>query len=76
VRHHFGSKDDLRKACDTYAPEAVHNYVDQAMTVKELNEPATIGDVWAPLHPFRRYLARALVDGSPALGSSSTSLWS
>lgn len=68
VRHHFGSKDDLRKACDAYALEALRGYVDQTMTEEGLNDPRTLGEAWTPLHPFRRYLARALIDGSEAAG--------
>jgi TetR/AcrR family transcriptional regulator, regulator of cefoperazone and chloramphenicol sensitivity len=68
VRHHFGSKDDLRKACDAYALDALRGYVDQTMTEEGLNDPRTLGEAWTPLHPFRRYLARALIDGSVAAG--------
>lgn len=68
VRHHFGSKDDLRTACDAYALEALRGYVDQTMTDEGLNDPRTLGEAWTPLHPFRRYLAQALIDGSEAAG--------
>jgi AcrR family transcriptional regulator len=63
VRHHFGSKDELRKACDAYALEA---YVELAMTDEGLNDPKTVAEARNPLHPFRRYLARALIDESAA----------
>jgi AcrR family transcriptional regulator len=65
---HFGSKDDLRKACDAYALKALHGYVDQTMTAEGLNDPRTLGEAWTPLHPLRRYLARALIDGSETAG--------
>jgi TetR/AcrR family transcriptional regulator, regulator of cefoperazone and chloramphenicol sensitivity len=68
VRHHFGSKDELRKACDAYALEALHAYVDQAMTDEGLNDPKTVGEARDPLHPLQRYLARALIDRSEAAG--------
>jgi len=68
IRHHFGSKEDLRSACDAYALTALRGYVDQTMTDAGLNDPKTLGDAWAPLHPFRRYLARALIDGSGTAG--------
>ena len=68
VRHHFGSKDDLRKACDDYALKGLRGYVDQTMTDEGLNDPATLGEAWTPLQPLRRYLARALIDGSEAAG--------
>jgi AcrR family transcriptional regulator len=66
VRHHFGSKDELRKACDAYALEALHAYVELAMTDEGLNDPKTVAEARNPLHPFRRYLARALIDESAA----------
>jgi len=68
VRHHFGSKDELRKACDAYALEAQHTYADQAMTDEGLNDPKTVTEARDPLHPLQRYLARALIDESEAAG--------
>jgi AcrR family transcriptional regulator len=68
VRHHFGSKDELRKACDAYTLQALHGYVDRAMTGEGLNDPAIVGAARDALLPFRRYLARALIDGSEAAG--------
>lgn len=65
VRHHFGSKDRLRKACDAYAIEALYAYVKQAMTDQGMN-PKTIAEARDPLHPYQRYLARALIDESEA----------
>lgn len=66
VRHHFGSKDELRKACDAHALEALHAYVERAMTDEGLNDPGTIAEARDPLHPYQRYLARALIDESEA----------
>jgi TetR/AcrR family transcriptional regulator, regulator of cefoperazone and chloramphenicol sensitivity len=66
VRHHFGSKDELRKACDAYALEELHAYVERAMTDEGLNDPQIIAEARDPLHPYQRYLARALIDQSEA----------
>lgn len=66
VRHHFGSKDELRKACDAYALQSLHAYIERAMTGEGLNDPKTIAEVRDPLHPYQRYLARALIDESEA----------
>jgi TetR/AcrR family transcriptional regulator, regulator of cefoperazone and chloramphenicol sensitivity len=66
VRHHFGSKDRLREACDAYALEALHAYVEQAMTDEGLNDPKIVAEARDPLHPYQRYLARALIDESEA----------
>ncbi len=64
VRHHFGSKDELRRVCDGYALDAVRQYVDQTMTTEGLNDPRTVTEARDPLHPLQRYLARALIDES------------
>jgi AcrR family transcriptional regulator len=66
VRHHFGSKDELRRACDAYALDALHAYVKQAMTDEGLNDPRLVAEARDPLHPYQRYLARALIDESEA----------
>lgn len=68
VRHHFGSKDELRKACDAYTLKALHSYVDKAMTDEGLNDPGTLGAARDAVLPLWRYLARALIDGSAAAG--------
>ena len=66
VRHHFGSKDDLRAACDAYALEALRGYVERAMTDEGRSDPALVAEARDPLHPYQRYLARALIDQSAA----------
>jgi AcrR family transcriptional regulator len=65
VRHHFGSKDGLRAACDSYA-------LDQLMQIKEqavdgqLANPGFMSAAHPTVLLLYRYLARSLVDGSPA----------
>jgi AcrR family transcriptional regulator len=65
VRHHFGSKEDLRAACDSYA-------LDQLMQIKEQAVDGQLANAsfMSAAHPtvllLYRYLARSLVDGSPA----------
>ena len=65
VRHHFGSKDELRAACDSYA-------LDQLMQIKEQAVDGQLANAsfMSAAHPtvllLYRYLARSLVDGSPA----------
>jgi TetR/AcrR family transcriptional regulator, regulator of cefoperazone and chloramphenicol sensitivity len=66
VRHHFGSKDELRNACDAYALEALRAYVERAMTDEGLADPEIIAQARDPLHPYQQYLARALIDESEA----------
>jgi TetR/AcrR family transcriptional regulator, regulator of cefoperazone and chloramphenicol sensitivity len=65
VRHHFGSKDELRRVCDAYALDELRRYQEQAMTDEGLHDPrTTAAEARDPLHPLQRYLARALIDES------------
>jgi AcrR family transcriptional regulator len=59
VRHHFGSKDALRKACDNYVFEALRR-----MNSQLLDDPSGAAEVRRGSKRFQRYMARALVDGS------------
>ncbi|GII63655.1 hypothetical protein Skr01_37400 [Sphaerisporangium krabiense] len=69
VRHHFGSKQALREACDDYMAQTVRQLNDQA---REGLRNGTFGDIdhiaaaRAALIPYQRYLARELADGSAA----------
>ncbi|HEX8866859.1 MAG TPA: TetR family transcriptional regulator [Lentzea sp.] len=51
VLHHFGSKDGLREACDAFVLDG-------------LSAEGDLGEVLAAATPVRRYLARALLDGT------------
>jgi AcrR family transcriptional regulator len=66
VRHHFGSKEELRAACDAHALQAAQDYLDQALSEGGLSDPQTVAQTRDPLHPVQQYLARALIDQSPA----------
>jgi AcrR family transcriptional regulator len=65
VQHHFGSKDELRAACDSYAAEVLWSTGDQA-TAGAMADPDFISVTLRAAMPVRRYVARALADGSPA----------
>lgn len=68
VRHHFGSKDGLREVCDAYALRVLHGYVEEVMPDVMASggpsDPEGFVKSWAPLNPFRWYVARAMIDGS------------
>jgi AcrR family transcriptional regulator len=59
LRHHFGSKEGLRDACDEYA----------LARLTELGLRFTETDVLSPVTPgtmrLQRYLIRSMMDGSP-----------
>ncbi|MEV4172938.1 helix-turn-helix domain-containing protein [Nonomuraea sp. NPDC049709] len=59
VRHHFGSKQALREACDEHLMKTMHGLHEAAATRSMgggLNPVTAMG-------PYRRYLARALAEG-------------
>lgn len=64
VIHHFGSKEDLRVACDEYVAEIIRSVKGSAMASGGVFDVAaafrTVGEL-----PAAKYLARTLVDGSP-----------
>src|SRR3981081_2661998 len=66
VQHHFGSKEELRAACDAYVMNTIRREAGQALDDQRLDDPTFIADAYATATPIMRYLARALVHGSPA----------
>lgn len=66
VRHHFGSKDGLRAACDSYALERLLRLKEQAVLEGQMASPGFMADAQPELFSLYRYIARSIVDGSPA----------
>jgi len=69
VRHHFGSKDGLRAACDAYALERLVAVKEAGVAGRRLADPGFLPDVQPELLMLHRYVARSIVDGSPAAGA-------
>jgi AcrR family transcriptional regulator len=69
VRHHFGSKDALRDACDSYALDRLMRIKEQAVLEGRMAEPGFLAAVHPTVLSLYRYFARALLDGSPAAAS-------
>jgi AcrR family transcriptional regulator len=65
VQHHFGSKAALREACDEYAIDALRTNKLKALE-GGMGDPGFLRLAMQTGLPIQRYLARALVDGSPA----------
>ncbi|MFI7610545.1 TetR/AcrR family transcriptional regulator [Nonomuraea terrae] len=65
VQHHFGTKEELRQACDAYVLSYVREQVAVGITGHNLEDPAYIENVHRSAPPLMHYLGRALVDGSP-----------
>ncbi|MFD0888354.1 TetR/AcrR family transcriptional regulator [Streptosporangium algeriense] len=65
VQHHFGTKEELRQACDDYVLGYLREQVDVGVTGRNLERPEFIENVHRTAPPLMKYLGRALVDGSP-----------
>lgn len=59
LRHHYGSKEALRRACDSYVLEILSR-----INARLLHDPSGAAATRHELKPFQRYLARCLADGS------------
>src|SRR5205814_8891478 len=67
VRHHFGSKDGLREACDAYALDRLMRIKEQAVVEGQLASPAFLAGAHPTILLLYRYLVRSMVDGSPSV---------
>ncbi len=63
LRHHYGSKDALRVACDDYVFEMLHR-----VNTLVFAAPGAAARAQQTSKRFGRYVARALADGSPSAG--------
>jgi AcrR family transcriptional regulator len=66
VRHHFGSKEGLRDACDAYALDRLLRIKEQAVLDGQLANPGFLPATHPTILLLYRYLARGMVDGSKA----------
>jgi AcrR family transcriptional regulator len=66
IRHHFGSKDGLRAACDSYVLDQTMRIKEQAVLEGQLANPGFMSAAHPTMLLAVRYLARSLADGSPA----------
>jgi len=65
VQHHFGTKEQLREACDAHALETIRRTKQRAFD-EGMGDPGFMAMAVEVALPIQRYMARALVDGSPA----------
>lgn len=66
LRHHFGSKEALRDACDEYVLGIVRRLNEQTWAAFEAGDLGGAPSAQAPLGQFNRYIARSLIDGGSA----------
>ncbi len=63
LRHHYGSKDALRRACDDYVFESLRR-----LNTQILADPGSVAGTRQASKRFGRYVARSLADGSATAG--------
>jgi AcrR family transcriptional regulator len=66
VQHHFGTKAGLREACDEHVLSYLRHQVEAGIDGGRLRDAEYLAALDRTAAPLLRYLARALVDGSPA----------
>ncbi|MFC4531986.1 TetR/AcrR family transcriptional regulator [Sphaerisporangium dianthi] len=66
VRHHFGSKQGLREACDDHLVKLVRRFNDRVKADTTYADLSYVPASRAALKPYQRYMARALAEGSAA----------
>jgi AcrR family transcriptional regulator len=69
LRHHFGPKDGLRDACDSYVLAKIMRLKERAVLEGELANPAFMSAAQPEMLLLYRYLARSMIDGSPQAAS-------
>ena len=66
VRHHFGSKQALREACDDHLAKLIRQLNDQVLAEVTPGDVNYVAAARAAMGPYHRYLARALAEGAAA----------
>src|SRR5271170_4274515 len=61
LRHHFGSKEELRRACDEHIAETLRRINEQY-----LDDMGGAAADRRQVQPFERYIVRALAENSPS----------
>jgi AcrR family transcriptional regulator len=66
LRHHFGSKEALREACDTYALDRIVKIKEELYRDGQVSNPGFLPSVHPTIVLLYKYVTRALLDGSTA----------
>ena len=69
VRHHFGSKQELREAVDEHILTEIRRLSDLVMAGSRHGDDARATVSREAVRPFQEYLARALAEGSTTLAA-------
>ncbi|TDC58277.1 TetR/AcrR family transcriptional regulator [Actinomadura sp. KC345] len=65
VQHHYGTKEELRRACDEHVIEVIREVKQEALSGGMAN-PGFLAVAMRTALPIQRYVARAMTDGSEA----------
>ncbi|RSM59839.1 TetR/AcrR family transcriptional regulator [Actinoplanes sp. ATCC 53533] len=65
LRHHFGSKEALREACDVYVLDRIVQIKEELVLEGKMASQGFLPSVHPTLLLYNRYVTRALLDGSP-----------
>jgi AcrR family transcriptional regulator len=65
LRHHFGSKEALREACDVYVLDRIVKIKEELLLDGKMASQGFLPSVHPTLLLYNRYVTRALLDGSP-----------
>ena len=65
LRHHFGSKEALREACDLYVLDRIVKIKEELVLENKVASPDFLPSVHPTILLFYKYVTRALLDGSP-----------
>jgi AcrR family transcriptional regulator len=68
LRHHYGSKAELRDAVDAHVLAEIRRVSDEVLDDVERGSLFRAAMTREALRPYRTYLTRALLDGSPFIG--------
>ena len=74
VQHHFRTKEALRATCDASVLSQLVRIKEQLVLEGELDNPAFLADLHPDLLALYRYLARSMIDGSPAAADMFTEM--
>jgi AcrR family transcriptional regulator len=66
VRHHFGSKEGLRRACDDYAMAELTRIRTQIFNEGEFRDQSFLGAIHPSAMQLQRYLIRSTLDSPEA----------
>ncbi|MEV0621770.1 TetR/AcrR family transcriptional regulator [Nonomuraea sp. NPDC050404] len=63
LRHHFGTKQKLREACDDHLVKLISRINEQVSADTGVSGVNYVGASMAAIGPYQRYLSRALTEG-------------